>query len=173
MGADSQCEAVIPNSSTAPQAEAANRAEGVDDAEAARGGATADSRLSRVLASLEDDKAEDVLAIDLRAKSSIADHMVIASGRSKRHVAAICDKLIERLKADGAQPRSEGLEQSDWALIDAGDVVVHVFRPEVREFYALEKMWAPDAAAAKPSAATPSPAEAAPAFAPGEPADES
>lgn len=105
--------------------------------------------LELILASLEDDKAEDVLTIDLRGKSSIADYMVIASGRSSRHVASICEKLIERLKASGeARPRSEGVEIGDWALIDAIDVVVHVFRPEVRDYYALEKMWAPSEAAA-------------------------
>ena len=102
-----------------------------------------DQRLEIILNSLDDDKAEDVLSIDLRGKSSLADYMVIASGRSNRHVGAICDKLIERLKAvSAATPRSEGVENGDWALIDAGDVIVHVFRPEVREFYALEKMWA-------------------------------
>lgn len=113
--------------------------------------------LALVLSSLEEDKAEDVLAIDLRGKSAIADHMVIASGRSSRHVASICEKLIERIKATGSsRPRAEGLDNGDWALIDAGDVVVHVFRPEVREYYALEKMWAPaDAQAARrPSATT-------------------
>ncbi|MBX2856355.1 MAG: ribosome silencing factor [Rhodobacteraceae bacterium] len=92
---------------------------------------------------MDDDKAEDILSIDLRGKSSLADYMVIASGRSNRHVGAICDKLIERLKAEsGTAPRSEGVENGDWALIDGGDIIVHVFRPEVREFYALEKMWA-------------------------------
>ena len=102
------------------------------------------TRLDLILSSLDDDKAEDVLAIDLRGKSSLADYMVIASGRSNRHVASICNKLIERLKAaGGTAPRSEGVENGDWALIDASDVIVHVFRPEVRAFYALEKMWAP------------------------------
>ena len=103
-----------------------------------------DQRLELILNSLDDDKAEDVLSIDLRGKSSLADYMIIASGRSNRHVGAICDKLIERLKAVSAgTPRSEGIENGDWALIDAGDIIVHVFRPEVRDFYALEKMWAP------------------------------
>lgn len=107
--------------------------------------ADAPALLDTILASLDEDKAEDVVTIDLRGKSSIADHMVIASGRSSRHVAAICEKLIERLKAlGGTRPRSEGVENGDWALIDAVDVVVHVFRPEVRDYYALEKMWAPN-----------------------------
>jgi len=100
--------------------------------------------LERVLASLDDDKAEDVVTIDLRGKSSIADHMVICSGRSARQVGAIAEKLVERLKqAFGRVSRIEGKETGDWVLIDAGDVIVHVFRPEVREFYQLEKMWLP------------------------------
>ncbi len=105
-------------------------------------------RLEIVKNSLEDDKAEDVLVVDLRGKSPMADFMVIASGRSARHVASICEKLMDRLKeAYGQRPRAEGVEHGDWALIDAGDVIAHVFRPEVREFYALEKMWAPSEAA--------------------------
>ncbi len=80
--------------------------------------------------------------IDLAGKSPMADHMVVASGRSARHVAAIADKLIDRLKERGApRARSEGKDNGDWVLIDTGDVVVHIFRPEVREFYQLEKMW--------------------------------
>lgn len=93
---------------------------------------------------LEDGKAEDIVVIDLHGKSSIADFMVIASGRSNRHVVSICEKVIERMKeAGGVKPRAEGMENGDWVLIDAIDIVAHVFRPEVREFYALEKMWAP------------------------------
>ena len=103
---------------------------------------TAQDTLDRVIASLEDDKAEEIVSIDLRGRSSMADHMVICSGRSSRQVTAIADKLAERLKQDlGIQIRTEGKETGDWVLIDAGDVVVHVFRPEVREFYQLEKMW--------------------------------
>ena len=98
--------------------------------------------LDRILTSLSDDKAEDVVAIDLAGRSEVADHMVIASGRSSRQVAAIADKLTDRLKQDlGVLSRVEGKDQGDWVLIDAGDVIVHVFRPEVREFYQLEKMW--------------------------------
>lgn len=105
---------------------------------------TSDVLLARILASLDDDKAEDVVAIDLRGRSSVADHMVICSGRSSRQVAAIAEKLVERLKAEfGRSSKVEGKDQGDWVLIDAGDVVVHVFRPEVREFYQLEKMWMP------------------------------
>jgi ribosome-associated protein len=94
------------------------------------------------VSSLEDDKAEDITVIDLAGKTSISDFMIIASGRSHRHVAAIADHLVERLKKRGLMPLSvEGLAQSDWVLVDAGDVIVHLFRPEVRDFYNLEKMW--------------------------------
>ena len=103
---------------------------------------SSDSLLERIITSLEDDKAEDIVSIPLRGKSSMADHMVICTGRSSRQVAAIADKLTERLKQDmGLICKTEGKDQGDWVLIDAGDVVVHVFRPEVREFYQLEKMW--------------------------------
>jgi ribosome-associated protein len=97
-----------------------------------------------ILASLEDDKAEDIVTIDLRGRSSMADAMVVCSGRSTRQVGAISEKLLERLKEQlGVVARTEGRETADWVLIDAGDVVVHVFRPEVRDFYQLEKMWQP------------------------------
>jgi ribosome-associated protein len=104
-----------------------------------------------VLDQLDEDQAQDVVSIPLEGKSSIADHMVIASGRSTRQVAAIATKLAERLKKEGhGTPRVEGLPAADWVLIDAGDVVVHLFRPEVRSFYNLERMWGfgDDAAAA-------------------------
>ena len=95
-----------------------------------------------VMHSLDEDQAQDVVSIPLEGKSSIADHMVIASGRSTRQVAAIATHLAERLKKDGhGTPRIEGLPAADWVLIDAGDVVVHLFRPEVRSFYNLERMW--------------------------------
>ncbi len=110
---------------------------------------TSDLLLERIQTSLDDDKAEDVVAIDLRGKSEIADFMVIASGRSTRQVVAIADKLVERLKHDlGIRTKVEGKDAGDWVLIDAGDVIVHVFRPEVREFYQLEKMWLSPAEAA-------------------------
>lgn len=100
--------------------------------------------LALVLSSLDDDKAEDVVQIDLRGKSSIGDFMVIASGRSTRQVTSIADKLIGRIKDRFAMTaRVEGRETGDWVLVDAGDVIVHVFRPEVRDFYQLEKMWMP------------------------------
>ena len=96
-----------------------------------------------VLRSLDDDQAQEVVSIPLQGKSTIADHMVIASGRSTRQVAAMAQKLAERIKQGGhAIPRIEGLPAADWVLIDAGDVIVHLFRPEVRSFYNLERMWA-------------------------------
>ncbi|RJL18188.1 ribosome silencing factor [Paracoccus siganidrum] len=105
---------------------------------------TSDQLLSRILSSLDDDKAEDVVTIDLRGRSAMADHMVIASGRSSRQVASIAEKLAERYKQlTGHSPRIEGKDAGDWVLIDTDDVIVHVFRPEVREFYQLEKMWMP------------------------------
>jgi len=102
--------------------------------------------LKTVLDSLDDSKAENIVPIDIQRKSSLADYMVVASGRSNRHVAAVADHLIKALKAGGfGNARVEGLPSADWVLIDAGDVIVHVFRPEVREFYNIEKMWqAPD-----------------------------
>ncbi|WP_333826995.1 ribosome silencing factor [Pararhodobacter sp.] len=103
---------------------------------------TSDAILELVLQSLDDDKAEELVQIDLRGRSSVADHMVICSGRSSRQVAAIAGKLLDRLKETfRISARVEGKETGDWVLIDTGDVVVHVFRPEVREFYQLEKMW--------------------------------
>jgi ribosome-associated protein len=98
--------------------------------------------LKVVLKSLEDAKAEDLVQIDLTGKSALADSMVIASGRSQRHVAAIAERLIGDLKDAGCGTiRAEGLRTADWVLIDAGDVIVHIFRPEIRGFYNLEKMW--------------------------------
>lgn len=96
-----------------------------------------------VLRLLEDDQAIETISIPLEGKSSIADHMVIASGRSTRQVASMAQKLVERIKGElGRSARIEGLPTADWVLIDAGDVIVHLFRPEVRSFYNLERMWA-------------------------------
>ena len=123
-----------PLSTTVPSAEvpAATTAE------------SSDQLLARILASLDDDKAEDIVTIDLRGRSAMADHMVIASGRSSRQVASIAQKLADRLKTEcGRIARIEGKDTGDWVLIDTDDVIVHVFRPEVREFYQLEKMWMP------------------------------
>ena len=95
-----------------------------------------------VLTSLEDDKAEDIIAIDIRGKSSFADMLVVASGRSARHVGALADHIMRNLKEAGVKDvRVEGLPQGDWVLVDAGDIVVHLFRPEVRSFYNIEKIW--------------------------------
>ena len=104
-----------------------------------------------VLGQLDDDQAQELVSIPLEGKSSIADHMVIASGRSTRQVAAMAQKLAEKIKQQGfGSVRVEGLPAADWVLIDAGDVVVHLFRPEVRSFYNLERMWGFDEA--KPAA---------------------
>ncbi len=96
-----------------------------------------------VLARLDDMKAEDTLTIDLRDKSSIGDYMVVSSGRSQRHVGSVADRVVEDLHNSGVAARVEGMPHCDWVLIDAGDVIVHVFRPEARDFYNLEKMWLP------------------------------
>jgi len=102
----------------------------------------ADTLLGLVSQSLDDDKAEDIVVIDLHGKSSIADYLVIASGRSSRQVAAMADHLAHKLKEAGARRVAvEGARQGDWVLIDGGDLIVHLFRPEVRRFYNLEKMW--------------------------------
>jgi ribosome-associated protein len=107
--------------------------------------ATPNRLLNVVLDTLENAKAEDVVCIEIKDKTSIGDQMVVASGRSQRHVGAIADHLITKLKDEGfGRARVEGLPHCDWVLIDAGDVIVHVFRPEVREFYNLEKMWSAD-----------------------------
>jgi ribosome-associated protein len=111
--------------------------------------------LALVETTLSEEKAEDIVTIDLAGKSAMADHMVVCSGRSTRQVAALAEKLSDALKDTlGRAARTEGKGQGDWVLLDAGDVIVHIFRPEVREFYDLEKMWldgtAPDRASAAP-----------------------
>jgi ribosome-associated protein len=108
-------------------------------------GSPGEATFRAILASLDDAKAEDIIMIDLRGKTALADHMIIATGRSTTHVGSIADKAIKACKSAGlASPRVEGLPQCDWVLIDASDVIVHVFRPEVRQFYNLEKMWGGD-----------------------------
>ena len=98
--------------------------------------------LKTIIESLDQDKAEDVVTIDLRGKTEIADFMVICSGRSSRQVISISEKLVERLKhGHGCAAKVEGKDHGDWVLIDAGDAIIHVFKPEVREFYQLEKLW--------------------------------
>ena len=101
----------------------------------------ADRLIRTILDSLDDAKAEEIVSVDLQGKTSIADFMVIASGRSSTHVGSIADRLIRSCKEHGVTPRVEGLQNCDWVLVDAGDAIVHVFRPEVRQFYNLEKMW--------------------------------
>jgi ribosome-associated protein len=100
-----------------------------------------------ILARLDDDKAQDVVFIDLKGKSAIADGLVVASGRSHRHVGAMADHLLRALKDEGyGRARVEGLPSCDWVLIDTGDVIIHLFRPEVRTFYNIEKIWSVDSA---------------------------
>ncbi|HEV8034652.1 ribosome silencing factor [Yoonia sp.] len=110
---------------------------------------TSETLLAAVLKSLDDDKGEDIVQISLRGKSEIGDYMVIASGRSTRQVTAMAEKLADRLKQEfGIISKTEGKDTGDWVLIDTGDIIVHIFRPEVREFYQLEKMWQPGTATA-------------------------
>lgn len=113
-----------------------------------------DSQLATlVLNSLDDAKAEEVVEIELAGKTSIADDMIIATGRSSTHVGAIADRVIRNCKEAGFKPRVEGLANCDWVLIDIGDVILHLFRPEVRQFYNLEKMWGGDRPVENPQAA--------------------
>ena len=105
-------------------------------------GDKADELYAMIMAQLDDDQAQEIVSIPLEGKSSVADHMVVASGRSTRQVAAIAQKLAAKVKQAGLGPVNiEGLPQADWVLVDCGDVVVHLFRPEVRSFYNLERMW--------------------------------
>ncbi|EGP09634.1 ribosome silencing factor [Afipia clevelandensis] len=116
-----------------------------DPAPALKARPDADETLSLILSRLDDMKAEETVTIDLRGKSSITDYMIVTSGRANRHVGAIAENVAKGLKESGAPaPHIEGLPNCDWVLIDSGDVIVHVFRPEVREFYNLEKMWDSD-----------------------------
>jgi ribosome-associated protein len=107
---------------------------------------TVSRALQTVLASLDDSKAENIVTIDIQGKTTLGDYMVVASGRSHRHVTAVADHLLTALKDAGfGNARVEGMASADWVLIDSGDIIVHVFRPEIREFYGIEKMWqAPD-----------------------------
>lgn len=115
-----------------------------------------------ILKQLDDDKAEDVVVIDLAGKTSIADSMIVASGRSARQVGAMADHLLEKLKqADIGPVRIEGKANADWVLIDAIDVIVHLFRPEVRAFYQIEKMWGHDTPGLEPAGGSPRPASKA------------
>ncbi len=115
---------------------------GADTHNKAGADSTAKGLFDLVLQSLDDDQAQEIVSIPLEGKTSIADFMVVASGRSSRQVASMAQKLAERVKKAGGTARIEGLPNADWVLIDAGDVLVHLFRPEVRSFYNLERMWA-------------------------------
>lgn len=131
---------------TSPQATASakSQTEGLKAAAAANREAST-ALLASVMSILDEAKAENIVSIDLAGKSSIGDYMVIASGRSDRHVGAIGDQLHRKLKDAGVTGiRAEGMETCDWVLIDAGDIIIHIFRPEVRDFYKLEKMWTAD-----------------------------
>jgi len=113
-------------------------------AAAAKARPDAEQALKMILARLDDMKAEDTVTIDLRGKSSIADYMIVTTGRANRHVGAIAENVVKELGEAGLKGiHVEGLPNCDWVLIDTGDVIVHVFRPEVRTFYSLEKMWTP------------------------------
>jgi ribosome-associated protein len=123
---------------SAPESPAAAEPSLEDQASPLIGGRLQDLILNR----LDDDKAQDVVVIDLKNKSSVADCMIVASGRSQRHVGALADHILRALKEAGeGKAKVEGLPHCDWVLIDAGDVIVHIFRPEVRAFYNLEKIW--------------------------------
>ncbi len=118
---------------------------GTPRAELLSEGQKPDALLNEIVHWLDEAKAENVITIDLARKSSIGDYMVIASGRSDRHVGAIAEQIQRKLKDKGlGRVRLEGMEACDWVLLDTGDIIVHVFRPEVREFYNLEKMWSAD-----------------------------
>lgn len=119
-----------------------SKSKALKSATSAEGKAESDALYALVMKSLDDDQAQDIVSIPLEGKSNIADHMVIAEGRSTRQVASMAQKLAERVKQAGGEARIEGLANADWVLIDAGDVIVHLFRPEVRTFYNLERMWA-------------------------------
>jgi ribosome-associated protein len=135
-----------PETKRAPAAHLAGRAPHAADRPAR--GIDVEAATQVVLTSLEDDKAEEILAFDIRGKSSFADQLVIASGRSARHVGALADHVLRKLKDAGVKDvRVEGMPQADWVLVDAGDVVIHLFRPEVRAFYNIEKIWSGAAAA--------------------------
>ena len=130
-------------------AKAASAAKVVEPAKPRRAARPAKPKISAplksILASLDNAKAEAIVTIDLAGRSPLADQMVIATGRSDRHVSSIAERVMQDLKqAKLAEPRAEGMQKADWVLIDAGDVIVHVFRPEVRAFYNLEKLWGGD-----------------------------
>jgi ribosome-associated protein len=137
--------AIVPNAGAQDKTPARTAAPALNDLAAED---RAPATLALILAQLDDDKAEDVVTIDLCGKTDIADAMVVASGRSARHVGAMADKIIKKLKKHGfGRARMEGAPACDWVLIDAEDVIVHLFRPEVRQFYNLERIWSETARA--------------------------
>ena len=130
------------NREAAPSAQEAQAQPDASDDDQSAPQLTATALETLILARLDDDQAQDIVFIDLKDKSSVADGMVVASGRSHRHVGAMADHLLRALKEEGfGKARVEGLPHCDWVLIDAGDVIVHLFRPEVRSFYNIEKIW--------------------------------
>ncbi len=127
---------LLDNSGKAKQLNAQIQTDSGNGAEAPK------ALLDIVLESLDDSKSEETEHIDISGKSSVADHMIVTSGRSHRHVSAVADRLLRDLKDEGyGTPKVEGMPACDWVLVDAGDIVIHIFRPEVRDFYNLEKMW--------------------------------
>jgi ribosome-associated protein len=132
---------VLPKSGSAESASSKTRKTSTATA-ALRAQPDADKTLNMILSRLEDMKAEETVTIDLRGKSAFSDYMIVTSGRANRHVGAIAENVTKGLKENGITGiHVEGLPNCDWVLIDSGDVVVHVFRPEVREFYNLERLW--------------------------------
>jgi ribosome-associated protein len=130
---------------TAPRAPEASSEVHADSDASQDGQGRIDALENLILAKLDDDKAQDVVFIDLKGKSAVADGLIVASGRSHRHVGAMADHLLRALKDEGyGRVRVEGLPHCDWVLIDTGDVIVHLFRPEVRSFYNIEKIWSVD-----------------------------
>ena len=133
------------NRNTAPSAQEAGPRESTPAGEASEDDQAHPALERLILNRLDDEKAQDVVFIDLKDKCSVADGMIVASGRSHRHVGAMADHLLRALKDAGCgRARVEGLPHCDWVLIDAGDVIVHLFRPEVRAFYNIEKIWSVD-----------------------------
>ena len=144
---------VLSDAATATRPGVAPEAATPVTGDAARPQPSVETLLAAILSSLDADKAEEVVTIDLAGKSEMADHMVVATGRSSRQVQSIAEKLVSRLKTDFDRvAKVEGKDVGDWVLIDTGDVIVHVFRPEVRDFYQVEKMWGGPAAPAAASA---------------------
>ncbi|MDZ7629095.1 MAG: ribosome silencing factor [Parvularculaceae bacterium] len=140
--------AIVPPPGAEQEASAAPGSPTIDDLSGLSPEERAKAALSLILRQLDDDKAEDVVTIDLCGKTDIADAMVVASGRSARHVGAMADKIVRKLRESGlGRAKLEGAPACDWVLIDAEDVIVHLFRPEVRQFYNLERIWSETARA--------------------------